>query len=104
VEDSLLAAGLEAGFSRAAAVARGLALFPYWWKRTPGGRGDTASETPGAVYLMTEDRFQRVDISRVEAVKCLRRLGLGANQLLGRRIGEQAQSSGDHRHEAQAVS
>lgn len=41
----------------------------------------------GSVYLMTEERFQRVDISRIEAVKCLRRLGVGANQLLGRRMG-----------------
>jgi uncharacterized membrane protein len=41
----------------------------------------------GSVYLMTEERFQRVDVSRVEAVKCLRRLGLGANELLGRRMG-----------------
>jgi uncharacterized membrane protein len=58
----------------------------------------------GSVYLMTEDRFRRVDISRAEAVKCLRRLGLGANQLFGRRIGGQAVSSGDHRQEAQAIS
>jgi uncharacterized membrane protein len=53
----------------------------------------------GSVYLMTEERFQRVDISRVEAVKCLRRLGLGANQLLGRRMGGRALFSGDHRCE-----
>ncbi len=44
----------------------------------------------GSVYLMTEERFQRIDISRIEAVKCLRRLGLGANELLGRRIHEPA--------------
>jgi uncharacterized membrane protein len=58
----------------------------------------------GSVYLMTEDRFQRVDITRVEAVKCLRRLGLGADQLLGQKIGEQALSSGNRRQEAQAIS
>ncbi len=51
----------------------------------------------GSVYLMTEDRFQRVDISRIEAVKCLRRLGLGANVLLGRRMGGRALSSGGYR-------
>ncbi len=53
----------------------------------------------GSVYLMTEDRFQRLDISRVAAVKCLRRLGLGANDLLGQRMGEQVPASGDHQHE-----
>ncbi len=51
----------------------------------------------GSVYLMTEDRFQRVDISRIEAVKCLRRLGLGANVLLGRRMGGRALSPGGYR-------
>ncbi len=40
----------------------------------------------GSVYLVTEDRLQRLDISRVDAVKCLRRLGLGADRLMGRRI------------------
>jgi len=58
----------------------------------------------GSLYLMTEERFQRVDISRVEAVKCLRRLGLGANELLGRRIGAQALPSGDHRQGIQVIS
>jgi uncharacterized membrane protein len=52
----------------------------------------------GAVYLMTEERFQRVDVSRIEAVKCLRRLGVGANELLGRKMGEQALSSRDPSH------
>jgi len=46
----------------------------------------------GSVYLMTEDRFQRLEISRVEAIKCLRRLGLGANKLLGQRMCEQVPS------------
>jgi len=58
----------------------------------------------GSVYLMTEERFQRVDISRIEAVKCLRRLGVGANELLGRRIGGQALPSGDHRQGIQVIS
>ncbi len=53
----------------------------------------------GSVYFMTEERFQRVDISRVQAVRCLRRLGLGANELLGRRMGERALSPGGHRCE-----
>jgi uncharacterized membrane protein len=52
----------------------------------------------GSVYLMTEDRFQRLDISRVAAVKCLRRLGLGANDLLGQRMCEQVLASGNHHH------
>jgi uncharacterized membrane protein len=49
----------------------------------------------GAVYVMTEERFQRVDISRIEAVKCLRRLGVGANELLGRRMGSRTPSPQD---------
>jgi uncharacterized membrane protein len=49
----------------------------------------------GAVYVMTEERFQRVDISRIEAVKCLRRLGVGANKLLGGRMGGRAVSPQD---------
>ncbi len=49
----------------------------------------------GSVYLMTEERFQRIDISRIEAVKCLRRLGRGADDLLGRRICEVALPSPD---------
>jgi uncharacterized membrane protein len=40
----------------------------------------------GSVYFMTEDRFQRIDISRAEALKCLRRLGVGADSLLGQGI------------------
>ena len=51
----------------------------------------------GSVYLMTEERFQRIDITRVEAVKCLRRLGLGANELLGRKMSGRALLSGGHR-------
>jgi len=46
----------------------------------------------GLVYLMTEDRFQRLDISRVEALKCLRRLGLGANKLLSQELCENLQT------------
>jgi uncharacterized membrane protein len=52
----------------------------------------------GSVYLMTEERSQRVDVSRVEAVKCLRRLGVGASKLLGRSIGGRALSSCDPGH------
>ncbi len=48
----------------------------------------------GSVYLMTEERFQRIGVSRVEAVKCLRRLGLGADALLSRGIGGRALLSG----------
>jgi uncharacterized membrane protein len=40
----------------------------------------------GSVYLMTEDRFRRLDISRVEAVKCLQQLGVGADRLMGRKV------------------
>jgi len=53
----------------------------------------------GSVYLMTEERFQRVDISRIEAVKCLRRLGLGANGLLGKRMGGRTVLSSGYRCE-----
>jgi uncharacterized membrane protein len=41
----------------------------------------------GSVYLMTEDRLRRLDISRIEAVKCLRQLGVGADRLMGREVG-----------------
>lgn len=40
----------------------------------------------GSVYFMTEERFQRINISRAEAMKCLRQLGEGTNALLARRI------------------
>jgi len=36
----------------------------------------------GSVYFMTEERFKRIDIPRAEALKCLRRLGVGAGRLL----------------------
>ncbi len=41
----------------------------------------------GSVYFMTEERFQRIPISRAEAMKCLRQLGEGTNKLLAGRIG-----------------
>ncbi len=50
----------------------------------------------GSVYLMTQERFQRIGVSRVEAVKCLRRLGLGADELLGETLGGQTLVSGGH--------
>jgi uncharacterized membrane protein len=40
----------------------------------------------GSVYFMTEERFQRVHISRAEAMKCLGQLGEGTNQLLAGKI------------------
>ncbi len=40
----------------------------------------------GSVYLMTADRFQPLDISRAEAIKCLRQLGVGADRLMSRKI------------------
>jgi len=52
----------------------------------------------GSVYLMTAERFQRLDITRVEAVKCLRRFGIGANELLGSRMEDRAPSSRGSRH------
>jgi uncharacterized membrane protein len=53
----------------------------------------------GSVYLMTDERFQRTGISRIEAVKCLRRLGLGANELLGSKMGGRALFAGGHQCE-----
>jgi uncharacterized membrane protein len=41
----------------------------------------------GAVYFMTEERFQRINTSRAEAMKGLRQLGEGTSALLARRIG-----------------
>jgi uncharacterized membrane protein len=40
----------------------------------------------GSVYLLTEERFQRIHISRAEAMKCLGRLGEGTNALLAGKI------------------
>jgi uncharacterized membrane protein len=40
----------------------------------------------GSVYFMTEERFQRIPISRAEAMKCLGQLGEGTNQLLAGKI------------------
>jgi uncharacterized membrane protein len=40
----------------------------------------------GSVYFMTEERFQRIHISRAEAMKCLGQLGEGTNQLLAGKI------------------
>jgi uncharacterized membrane protein len=40
----------------------------------------------GSVYFMTEDRFQRIHISRAEAMKCLGRLGVGTEALLAGEI------------------
>jgi uncharacterized membrane protein len=51
----------------------------------------------GSVYLMTEERFQRLDVSRLEAVKCLRRHGIGASELLGKTIDGRILLSGGHR-------
>lgn len=42
----------------------------------------------GSVYLMAEERFQRIDITRAEALKYLRRLGVGANKLVARKMGQ----------------
>jgi uncharacterized membrane protein len=39
----------------------------------------------GSVCLMAEERFQRLDITRAEALKYLRRLGVGANTLVARK-------------------
>jgi uncharacterized membrane protein len=52
----------------------------------------------GALYLVAEDRLQRLDISRVDAMKCLRRLGLGANHLLGQKLAGQVATSSTCRH------
>jgi uncharacterized membrane protein len=40
----------------------------------------------GSVYFMTDARFQRIHISRAEAMKCLRQLGEGTNKLLAGKI------------------
>jgi uncharacterized membrane protein len=40
----------------------------------------------GSVHLMTEERFQRLEVSRLGAVKCLRRHGIGASGLPGKTI------------------
>jgi len=43
---------------------------------------DTPNPRTGAVYFMTEDRFEPTDIPPADAMKCLRRHGTGATALL----------------------
>jgi len=40
----------------------------------------------GSVYLMTEDRFKRLDVSFPAALKCVRRLGHGSKELFSGRL------------------
>ena len=40
----------------------------------------------GSVYLMTEDRFKRLDVSLPAALKCVRRLGHGSKELFSGRL------------------
>ena len=40
----------------------------------------------GSVYLMTEDRFKRLDVSLPAALKCVRRLGHGSKELFAGRL------------------
>ena len=40
----------------------------------------------GSVYLMTEDRFKRLDVSLPAALKCVRRLGYGSKELFSGRL------------------
>lgn len=43
---------------------------------------DAPSPWSGSVFFMTEDRIRPVTISAKDALKCIRRLGMGANELL----------------------
>ena len=69
---------------------------------TPGERAlcGVCAGTPnvwsGSVYLMTEERFQRLDISRIEAVKCLRRW-TRCERVAGQKMGGRTLLSGGHR-------
>jgi len=47
---------------------------------------DVPTPNTGAVYFLSEDRVRPVDVSHVAALKCLKRFGLGANELLGNRL------------------
>jgi len=40
----------------------------------------------GSVYLMTEDRFKRLDVSLPAALKCVRRIGHGSKELFTGRL------------------
>jgi uncharacterized membrane protein len=51
----------------------------------------------GSVYLMTEGQFQRIGVARLEAVKCLRRHGVGVSALLGKATGGLTLSAGGQR-------
>jgi uncharacterized membrane protein len=40
----------------------------------------------GLVYFMTEDRIKPLEMPLPRALKCLRRLGAGSNELLGGKL------------------
>ena len=44
------------------------------------------SPQSGSVYFMTEDRIRPLDIASAAAMKCLKRYGLGSNELLSGRL------------------
>jgi len=44
------------------------------------------SPQSGSVYFMTEDRTRPLDVPSAAAMKCLKRYGLGSNELLGGRL------------------
>ena len=44
------------------------------------------SPKSGSVYFLTHDRIKLMDVPPAQALKCLKRYGLGANTLLGNRL------------------
>ena len=62
-------------------------------ERLAGGQSavfvpDVPSPNTGAVYFLPEDRVRPVDIPQAAALKCLKRFGLGADELLGSRLAD----------------
>ena len=53
---------------------------------------DTPNPRTGAVFFMTNDRFEPTDISPAAAMKCLRRHGTGAAALLRGRLADTAET------------
>jgi uncharacterized membrane protein len=52
------------------------------------------SPQSGSVYFMTEDRIKVVDLPAAPVLKCLKRYGLGSNELLGNRLSASVRTVG----------
>ncbi len=47
---------------------------------------DAPNPLSGSVYLMTEEKIKPLDVPPASAIKCLKRLGIGAGELTRGRL------------------